>query len=68
MTGWSAPSVHVQAAALQAAFPDYLVTVIARLGDRPRFELVCRDSSGDPYCLISDDASEIWQELQGESL
>lgn len=68
MTGWpipSAPSAHVQAAALQAAFPQNVVSVIARRGERPRFEVVARDTSRDLYCLISDDAREIWRELHG---
>jgi hypothetical protein len=31
-------------------------------GERPWFEVVNRDG-GNPYCLISDDASEIWHVL-----
>ena len=67
MTGWPvppAPSAHIQAAALRAAFPQYAVKVIRHPGERPRFELVARDG-GDPYCLISIDAREIWRELRG---
>jgi hypothetical protein len=67
MTGWPpspAPSAQAQAAALRAAFPGYLINVITRHGDKPRFEAVCRDG-GDPYCLISSDAGEIWRELRG---
>jgi len=66
MTGWPFPdaaSAHVQAAALRAAFPGYIVNVITRWGDKPRFEVVSRDG-GSPYCLISADASEIWRELR----
>ncbi len=68
MTGWPVPhgpSAHVQAAALRAAFPGYVVNVITRWGDRPRFEVVARDTSVNPYCLISTDAREIWHELRG---
>ena len=57
------PAVHVQAAALRAAFPRYAVSVITRWDDKPRFEVVSRDG-GDPYCLISDDAREIWDALR----
>ena len=66
MTGWPvtpSPSAHVQAAALRTAFPGYAVSVLARRGEKPRFELVSRDG-GHPYCLISDDAREIWRELR----
>lgn len=55
--------VHVQAAALRAAFPHYAVNVLHRRGGQPRFEVVRRDG-GTPYCLISPDAIEIWRELQ----
>ena len=67
MTGWPvllAPSAHIQATALRAAFPQYAVNVIGHPGERPRFELVSRDGA-DPYCLISTDAREIWRELRG---
>ena len=57
------PAVHVQAAALRAAFPQYAVSVVTRWNDKPRFEVVSRDG-GDPYCLISDDAREIWDALR----
>lgn len=60
-----APSPHVQAAALRTAFPRYIVNVLARRDGRPRFEAVSRDG-GNPYCLISDDAREIWNELRGQ--
>jgi hypothetical protein len=57
------PSARVQAAALRAAFPSYAVNVLAYRGQKPRFEVVGRDG-GNPYCLISDDAREIWRELR----
>ncbi len=59
----SRPGAQVQAAALRAAFPQYAVNVLQRWGDRPRFEVVSRDG-GNPYCLISTDALEIWRELR----
>ena len=65
MTGWPvppAPSAHVQAAALRAAFPQYAVNVIRHPGARPRFELVSRDG-GDPYCLISSGAPGARREI-----
>jgi hypothetical protein len=67
MTGWPlspTPSAQAQAAALRAAFPSYVVNVITRYGDKPRFEAVSRDGS-NPYCLISSDAREIWRERRG---
>ena len=66
MTGGPIPpalAVHVQAAALHAAFPRYAVSLITRWDDKPRLEVVSRDG-GDPYCLISDDAREIWDALR----
>ena len=67
MTGTHEPPprlrAQVQAAALRAAFPQYAVNVLQRRGDQPRFEVVSRDG-GNPYCLISTDALEIWRELQ----
>ena len=63
MTGWPVPAAHVQAAALRAAFPQYAVNVIVHHGEKPRFEAVSRDG-GSLYCLISDDAREIWRELR----
>ena len=66
MTGPLIPSgsaAYVQAAALRTAFPHYVVNVAARRGGKPRFEVVSRNG-GNPYCLISDDAHEIWQELR----
>ncbi len=68
MTGWPippSPSAHVQAAALQAAFPGYTINVIMRWNEKPRFEAVSRDG-GSPYALISSDAREIWRELRGQ--
>lgn len=62
MTGQPVPA-RVQAAALRAAFPSYVVNVLRQRGERPRFEVVSRDS-GSPYCLISDDPREIWRELR----
>lgn len=58
------PSAYVQAAALRAAFPGYIVNVITRWCEKPRFEAVNRDG-GSPYALISSDAREIWRELRG---
>jgi hypothetical protein len=55
---------RAQAEALRAAFPGYVVNLIMSRGDRPRFEVVNR-SGGNPYCLISTDAREIWRELRG---
>ena len=59
------PSVTVRAAALQAAFPRYHVTVVMRW-DGPRFEAVAKDDT-NPWCLISADAREIWHELGASS-
>jgi hypothetical protein len=56
------PSARVQAAALRAAFPRYTVNLI-KTGGKLRFEVVHQDG-GDPYCLISSDAAEIWHELR----
>jgi hypothetical protein len=59
------PAARVRAAALRSAFPGYIVNVIVPAhGEKPRFELVSRDG-GNPYCLISSDAREIWRELRG---
>jgi hypothetical protein len=57
------PSALTQAAALRFAFPEYVVNVRMGRRDKPRFEVVSREG-GDPYCLISSDAQEIWRELQ----
>ena len=59
LAGWSVPA---QADALRVAFPGYVVNVLVNRRDKPRFEVVNRDG-GDPYCLISSDAREIWLEL-----
>ena len=56
------PSAMPQAAALGVAFPEYVVNVRVGRG-KPRFEVVSREG-GDPYCLISSDAQEIWRELR----
>ena len=58
----SPPSRIVQLAALRTAFPDYTFTVI-RGNREPRYEAVSK-TFGDPYCLISTDAREIWRELK----
>jgi acyl-CoA reductase-like NAD-dependent aldehyde dehydrogenase len=58
----SLPGARVQAAALRAAFPAYVVNVITGGGGKPRYEVVSRDG-GSPYCLISTGAREIWHEL-----
>ena len=60
----SAPSALVEADALRAAFPGYIVNVITRCGEKLRFEVISRDG-GSPYALISSDAKEIWRELRG---
>jgi hypothetical protein len=57
------PAARVQAAALRAAFPAYVVNVIACQGERPRYEVVRRNGNAGLYCLISSDAREIWHEL-----
>jgi hypothetical protein len=63
----SLPAARIQAAALRSAFPGYIVNVIVPAhGEKPRFELVSRDG-GNPYCLISSDAREIWRELRGHT-
>jgi hypothetical protein len=58
-----APTAHVQVTAPRTAFPGYTFNLLRHRGGRPRFEAVSRDG-GDPYCLISDDAGEIWRELR----
>ncbi|MGD0937388.1 MAG: hypothetical protein ABR922_22815 [Streptosporangiaceae bacterium] len=57
------PSADFEAAALRNAFPSYTISVIVRYGDKPRFEAVSRDG-GNPYCLVSSNAREIWHELR----
>ena len=61
------PAVAVQAAALRTAFPRYTVIVIKCRGEKPRYEVVSKDG-GNPYCLISEDAKEIWRELKAAAL
>ena len=65
MTGWPVPPApaHVQVTALRTAFPGYRFNLIRHRDEKPRFEALSRDG-GDPYCLISDDAREIWRELR----
>lgn len=61
-----APTALVQAAALSGAFPGYVVSVLPRrAAGKPRIEAVSRDG-GALYCLISDDAREIWRELRAQ--
>jgi len=63
-------SPEAQAIALRNAFPNYHVTltewpsITTWPEARPRFELVTVDDS-NPWCLISSDAREIWNELKG---
>ena len=69
---WTQPP-EVLATALRCAFPSYSVTITDWPSirtwpePRPRFELVTTDDS-NPWCLISDDAREIWQELKGQNV
>lgn len=63
MSGRPLPPADFQAAALRTAFPSCTISVIVRYGGKPRFEAVSRDD-GNPYCLISSDAREIWRELR----
>jgi hypothetical protein len=56
------PDVTVQADALRAAFPDYQV-ILTHKGGENRFEVIRRRGTTGPWCLISTDAREIWQEL-----
>jgi hypothetical protein len=58
------PGARVQAEALRAAFGTrYIINVLKCRGEKPLFEAVSRNG-GNPYCVISDDAREIWRELQ----
>lgn len=57
-----------QAAALEAAFPQYSVNLSTWRGDGPRFILVGRNLNVNPWCLISPDIREIWQTLKGHRL
>ena len=68
MTGWPIPpssAAHVQVSALRTAFPGYTFNLLRHWGEKPRIEALSRDG-GSPYCLISDDAREIWRELRGK--
>jgi hypothetical protein len=56
------PGLAVQADALRAAFPDYQV-IVTSAGGEHRIEVVRQRGEGGPWCLISTDAREIWQEL-----
>lgn len=59
------PGVRVQAEALRAAFGTrYIINVLKCRGEKPLFEAVARDTGRDLYCIISDDAKEIWRELK----
>jgi hypothetical protein len=58
------PAARVQAAALRAAFPGFVVNVIRCRGDKPGYEVVRRNTGPGLYCLISTDAREIWHELR----
>lgn len=57
------PGLSMQAAALRAAFPAYDVFV-TWVGGKHRIEVVRSRGDGNPWCLISTDAREIWQELK----
>ena len=59
-------SPRSQAAAIQAAFPTYAVSISVRRGRHPRFEVVAQNN-GNPWCLISADADEIRHELEGNT-
>jgi hypothetical protein len=52
------------AATLSREFPGYAVTVRRDPGRQPRYQLVSRDGRS-PTCVISPDAQEIWNELNG---
>jgi hypothetical protein len=58
-------SPEAVAVVLSMAFPSYAVTVRRDRGT-PRFQLISRDGTNHPYCLISPDAQEIWRELGGQ--
>jgi hypothetical protein len=57
------PGASVQAEALRVAFPDYQVR-LATIGGKQQFEVVRRRGDGNPWCLISTDAREIWRNLK----
>ena len=66
MTGWPmplAPSAQAQAAELPPRSRATWSPCCRAGTTKPRFEAVSRDG-GSPYCLISDDAREIWRELR----
>lgn len=70
-TGEQAPGNKFQdrfpeaiASTLSRAFPGYAVTVRRDPGRQPRYQLVSRDGTS-PTCLISADAQEIWDDLNG---
>ena len=58
-----AQSPEAVAMALHQAFPAYAVTV-RRDGGEPRYQLLAKDDR-TPVCIISPDAQEIWNELNG---
>ena len=67
MTGWPVPSADRRVSGFRAriAVPGSAVNVITNWWDnKPRIEAVSRDGNGNPYCLISDDARDIWRELR----
>lgn len=60
----SPPSERIQVEALRAAFGNRYVFNVIRFDNQPaRFEAVSRDG-GNPYCVISTDAKEIWAALK----
>ncbi len=56
------PSPGAQAKAIERQFPGYSVTITVRGDESIHYEAVTRND-GNPWCLISDDAGEIWREL-----
>jgi hypothetical protein len=52
----------ITVAALRLAFSGYRFSVISKGADK-RIEAVARDPGSALYCLISQDAREIWMEL-----
>jgi hypothetical protein len=57
------PELRVQLEALRLAFPGYAMNLLMT-GGKARFEAVSKNG-GNPWCLISTDAREIWRELRG---
>ncbi len=49
----------------RSIFPEYTFNLIRNRDEKPRFEALSRDG-GNPYCLLSEDAREIWRELRGK--